>query len=156
MTATIRPLRVDEYAAWLAQTKEGYVRSMVDEAGVDEAVAREKADRDHDALLSDGMATPDHFIYAIEAGGEVVGSLWLAARAGGDLGASMFVYSVGIDEAHRGRGYGRDAMRLAEEEARVRGFDSVTLNVFGGNAVARGLYTSLGYREQAVFMRKDL
>jgi ribosomal protein S18 acetylase RimI-like enzyme len=32
----------------------------------------------------------------------------------------------------------------------------VTLNVFGDNGVARGLYTSLGYREQAVFMRKDL
>jgi ribosomal protein S18 acetylase RimI-like enzyme len=156
VSASLRPLRADEYADWLAKTKEGYVRSMVDEAGVAADVAREKADRDHDALLTAGLATPDHFIFAVEAGGEVVGSLWLAARGGGDLGASMFVYSVAVDETHRGRGYGRDAMRLAEEEARARGFDSVTLNVFGGNEVARGLYTSLGYREQAVFMRKDL
>lgn len=156
MTATLRPLREDEYPAWLAQTKEGYVRSMVDEAGVSEQVAREKAERDHDALLPAGLGTDDHFIFVIEANGDVVGSLWLAAGGGGDLGASMFVYSVGVDEAYRGRGYGRDAMRFAEEEARARGFDSVSLNVFGGNTVARGLYSSLGYREQAVLMRKDL
>jgi ribosomal protein S18 acetylase RimI-like enzyme len=47
-------------------------------------------------------------------------------------------------------------MVFAEEEARRRGFAKIALNVFGGNDVARGLYTSLGYRETAVYMEKTL
>jgi ribosomal protein S18 acetylase RimI-like enzyme len=156
MSATLRPLRKDEYEDWLARTKDGYARSMIDAGGVPEEIARTKAEHDHATLLPEGLATKDHFIFAVEAGGEVVGSLWLANRDGGDLGPSMFVYALAIDEAHRGRGFGRDAMQLAEGEARSHGLGSITLNVFGGNAVARGLYTSLGYQEQAVFMRKEM
>ena len=47
-------------------------------------------------------------------------------------------------------------MMLAEDEARRRGLDTVTLNVFGGNEPARGLYRALGYDETAVFMTKGL
>lgn len=61
-----------------------------------------------------------------------------------------------IEERHRGRGYGREAMTLAEVEARRLGLDRVGLNVFGGNEVARGLYRSLGYAENAVFMTKQV
>ena len=53
-------------------------------------------------------------------------------------------------EAMRGRGLGRRAMELAEEEANRRGLARIELNVFGGNEVARGLYRSLGYAEVAV------
>jgi GNAT superfamily N-acetyltransferase len=47
-------------------------------------------------------------------------------------------------------------MLLAEEEARRRGIPRLALNVFGGNNVARRLYTSLGYVENAVAMSKAL
>ena len=68
----------------------------------------------------------------------------------------MFIYDMAVDEAHRGKGYGRAAMGLAEEEARLRGIGRIELNVFGGNDVARGLYLSLGYVETSVQMAKDL
>ena len=156
MTISVRPLREDEYDAWLERTKEGYAKSMIEEAGVDEQIARDKAEHDHAALLPAGLASEGHHLFAIEDDGVVIGSLWLADRSGGDLGPSMFVYSIGIDEAFRGRGAGRAAMEFAEGFARERGHGSITLNVFGGNDVARGLYRSLGYSEQAVFMKKDL
>jgi ribosomal protein S18 acetylase RimI-like enzyme len=35
-----------------------------------------------------------------------------------------------------------------------RGYESMTLNVWGGNDVARGLYRSLGYVEESVHMRE--
>jgi ribosomal protein S18 acetylase RimI-like enzyme len=47
-------------------------------------------------------------------------------------------------------------MLFAEEEARRRGIDRVALNVFGRNTVARRLYQSLGYEENAVAMSKNL
>jgi ribosomal protein S18 acetylase RimI-like enzyme len=47
-------------------------------------------------------------------------------------------------------------MLLAEEEARRRGIDRLALNVFGRNTVARRLYRSLGYDENAIAMSKAL
>ena len=91
----------------------------------------------------------------VEADGESVGHLWVAER-GTPERRTLFIYGVEIDEAHRGRGFGRQTMLLAEVEARSRGIRRVELNVFGGNDVARGLYQSLGYAETSVQMGKDL
>ncbi|MFL5942455.1 MAG: GNAT family N-acetyltransferase [Gaiellaceae bacterium] len=91
----------------------------------------------------------------IEADGEPAGDLWLSERDE-TLEPCLFVYDVYLDERYRGRGYGRAAMLLAEDEARRRGIGRVALNVFGGNAAARSLYRSLGYEENAVSMSKKL
>jgi ribosomal protein S18 acetylase RimI-like enzyme len=150
----IRPLREDEYDAFIARGLAFYVEDMV-RAGIDREVAQAKADKDLPQLLPDGLATPGHSMYAIEDGGRFAGYLWLCDRDG-ELGHSLFVYAVEIDEAFRGRGLGRAAMVFAEEEARRLGIAKVALNVFGGNEVARGLYLSLGYTETAVHMEKSV
>jgi ribosomal protein S18 acetylase RimI-like enzyme len=86
--------------------------------------------------------------------GERIGRVWLGERFRGQpIG---FLYEVEIEPAFRGRGLGREAMLLVEEEARRRGFTEIRLNVFGGNEVARSLYRSLGYAEFAIGMRKRL
>jgi len=66
------------------------------------------------------------------------------------------VNDVEVDEAFRGRGYGRQAMLLAEQEAAAQGMTSVGLNVHGSNTVARSLYDSLGYQVTTQQMKKTL
>ena len=151
-TAVIRPLREDEYDAFIERGSAFYVDDMV-AAGVDRDVAQAKADNDLPLLLPDGLATPDHSVWAIEDEGRFAGYLWLCDRDG-ELGHSLFVYAVEIDEEFRGRGLGRAAMQFAESEAQRLGIAKVALNVFGGNAAARHLYLSLGYEETAVHMEK--
>jgi ribosomal protein S18 acetylase RimI-like enzyme len=85
----------------------------------------------------------------------VVGSLWIGPYPD-DRADDVWVWSVALDEEHRGRGLGRAAMLLAEEEARRRGAAEIGLNVFGFNDVALGLYRSLGYETTSVQMRKIL
>jgi ribosomal protein S18 acetylase RimI-like enzyme len=150
----IRPLRDDEYGAFIERALAFYVSDMV-AAGIDPEVAQAKADRDLPMLLPDGLATPDHFMYAIEDGGRFAGYLWLCDRDS-ELGHSLFIYAVEVSEESRGRGLGRAAMQFTEGEARRRGIAKVALNVFGGNAIARGLYLSLGYQETAVHMEKRI
>jgi GNAT superfamily N-acetyltransferase len=147
-------MRADEYPAFLERALVEYAGDMI-RAGIDPDAARAKSERDHAALLPNGVETPGHSLYVIEDGGDHAGYLWLAERDA-EMGRNVFVYAVQVDEAHRGRGLGRAAMVFAEEEARRRGFAKIALNVFGGNDVARGLYTSLGYRETAVYMEKTL
>jgi ribosomal protein S18 acetylase RimI-like enzyme len=148
----IRPLREDEYDAFVGRGLAFYVNDMV-AAGVDRAVAQAKADRDLPQILPQGLATPDHSMYAIEDEGRFAGYLWLCDRDS-ELGHSLFVYAIEIDEEFRGRGLGRAAMVFAEEEAKRLGIAKVALNVFGGNEVARRLYRSLGYQETAIHMEK--
>ena len=71
-------------------------------------------------------------------------------------GSRSFLYDIEIDGRFRGRGLGREAMLLVEQEARRRGFVEIRLNVFGGNETARSLYRSLQYVEFAIGMRKRL
>jgi ribosomal protein S18 acetylase RimI-like enzyme len=151
----LRPLREDEYATFVAASKEGYARDIAEHGGFSIEFARQKSDDDHAAVLTAGLETPGHAIFVVEADGERVGVLWVAER---DIGARrvLYIYNIEIDEPQRGHGYGRKAMLLAEAEARSRGIDRVELNVFGGNDVARNLYRSLGYVENSVQMSRDV
>ena len=149
----MRPLAPEEWEPFVVRAKAFYEADMT-AAGIDPALARTKAEDDFAALLPDGASTPGQLIYAIDDGG-LAGYLWLAERRG-ELGHNLFVYAVEVDEERRGRGLGRLAMRFAEDEARRRGIPRVALNVFGGNEIARRLYSSLGYRETAVHMEKPV
>jgi ribosomal protein S18 acetylase RimI-like enzyme len=145
----------EEFPAFVAASKAGYAHDIEVHGGQTHEAAQQKAEADFPAVLPLGLETPGHSIFVVEANGEPVGRLWLAERQLGGR-RTLFIYDISIDPAQQGRGYGRAAMRLAEDEARGRGIDRIELNVFGGNDVARNLYRSLGYVESSVQMSKDL
>jgi ribosomal protein S18 acetylase RimI-like enzyme len=156
MKARLRPVREDEYTAFQARSQAGYAASIEHEGGWTHEKAVEKAERDFAEVWPDGRPLPDQLVYVVEdETGERVGDLWLAEREVSGRKA-LFVYDVEIAPEHRGRGFGKAAMLLAEDEARARGLGFVALNVFGGNEAARNLYRGLGYEEMAVAMGKEL
>ena len=148
-------MRDDEFAVWLPQMRARYAEDMIRDAGMPAQRAAAKAEDDIERLFPGGAPSADQLVFVIEADGEPVGDLWLAERDDG-FQPGLFIFDITVGEAFRGRGYGRAAMLFAEEEARRRGRDRVALNVFGGNAVARSLYRSLGYEEDAIAMSKKL
>jgi RimJ/RimL family protein N-acetyltransferase len=158
MSARLRPLRDDEFDTYVAHGRANYARDLIENGGAPPDVAETKAKADWERLLPDRLASPGQFIFAVEDAetGERVGDLWLAERDTEFEGTVAFVYSIEIFERFRGHGFGKQAMLLLEDEARSRGLPRVSLNVFGGNEVARSLYRSLGYTENAVWMGKTL
>ncbi|WP_343714132.1 GNAT family N-acetyltransferase [Inquilinus sp.] len=81
-----------------------------------------------------------------EAGGAMVGCLFLQRREGGDV----YVGRVAVARAHRGTGVGRALMAEAEAEARRLGAARLTLGVrlaLDGN---RRFFASLGFVEGAL------
>jgi GNAT superfamily N-acetyltransferase len=151
----LRPVTADEFPSWIAASETGYALGIELHGGQTHAAAQRKAADDTAAVLPLGLDTPGHALFVVEADDRPVGRLWLAERESGGR-RMLFVYDISIDDAFQGRGYGRAAMRLAEDEARARGLGRIELNVFGGNAVARTMYRSLGYVEKSVQMAKDL
>jgi ribosomal protein S18 acetylase RimI-like enzyme len=156
MGITLRPVTPAEFETWNSMVIAGYAAEIAASGALPAEAAKEKARRDHEQALPGGLGTPGHLIFRIVAGGQPAGWLWLAVPDTHGDPEMAWVYLVEVDEAFRGRGYGRDAMLLAEAEARSRGMRSVGLNVHGSNTAALSLYTSLGYEVTAQQMKKTL
>jgi ribosomal protein S18 acetylase RimI-like enzyme len=67
-----------------------------------------------------------------------------------------FIYYVGVDEAYRGKGYGREALLALETTVKPMGVRHIDLNVFGDNASAIHLYQSLGYQVLSMGIRTEI
>ena len=154
MTLTLRSMTEAEFGPWFEELHTEYEQGLTDFGHMSPEAAREKANRDHDSLLGErGLETEGHSIYVLDDDGATVGDLWVHEQERGGR-RFLWIYHVGVEADQRGRGYGKRAMLLAEEEARRRGLPGIHLNVFGGNEVARSLYRGLGYREDSVWMSR--
>ena len=157
MRARLRPVRDDELPEFIRSARDGYAQQLEEHAYASPTEASEKAERDIEEVLPDGRIPEGHYAYVVEdvSTGDAVGRLWFSERPRGDETVA-WIYELSIDAHARGRGFGRQAMELLEEEVRRLGFPAIALNVFGGNDPARSLYRSLGYREISVWMSKEL
>jgi len=111
----------------------------------------------HRSARQAGASQLDIYIYDAERrlrGGLVASTYW----------DWLEIDDLWLDEALRGRGYGRQLMRMAEAEARVRGCRRAWVRTF--RFQAPGFYERLGYRVVGVledyppgnalyWMRKD-
>jgi ribosomal protein S18 acetylase RimI-like enzyme len=145
-----------EFDAWLPRQVAAYAALIASSGAMPKQAALEKARRDTVRHFSRGFTTPGQLVFRIMAGDTAVGWLWLGVPGPDPDPLMAWVFDIEIDAAFRGRGYGRATMRLAEQEARVRGMTSLGLNVHGQNTVARSLYDSLGYAVTAQQMKKSL
>lgn len=158
MDVSLRTLSTGDLGPWIERTNREYQESRI-AAGESPEVAAAKARESRERSFPGGQPAPGHLVHEVVVPGvagtpEVVGHLWIAPSAPGS--ADWWVFDVEIAEEHRGHGYGRAAMQLAETAAAAHGARTLGLNVFGYNTVARGLYESLGYETTAVQMRKPL
>lgn len=157
MTLRLRPLRDEEFPTFLAASKAGYAHDIESHGGMTAAEARRKAEEDFASLFPHGRPEEGQTVLVVEdeESGEALGRVWFTVRKRGEREVA-WLYDITIEEHARGRGYGRQAMLLLEEPVRGLGLTRIDLNVFGGNERARSLYRSLGYREDSVWMGKEL
>jgi ribosomal protein S18 acetylase RimI-like enzyme len=154
--AQLRPMRDDEYEAYVSVLRSAYVEDIVASGFMNAGDAEAKVEADIAAQLPEGPRTRGVYLYAVEDDRELVGYAWMSSvpdQAGKSL---AFVFDLWVRPDARGRGLGRAAMLALEAEARSLGLDRIRLNVFGHNDVARNLYRSLGYEELSVLMGKPL
>jgi ribosomal protein S18 acetylase RimI-like enzyme len=156
MSLALRRVTAAEFETWATAAVADYAARIAASGALPAEAAAERARRDHERALPSGLDTPGHLIFRLMASHQPVGWLWLAVPGPDGDPDMAWVYTVEVDKAFRGRGYGREAMLLAEAEARSRGMHSLGLNVHGHNMVARSLYTSLGYEVMAQQMKKPL
>jgi ribosomal protein S18 acetylase RimI-like enzyme len=121
----------------------------------DEALQLSK--EEHDKLLPNGLASPNQYLYSIQEteSGSNIGLIWFANQQQG-LSHYAFIYDFRIDEAQRGKGYGKQTMLAIEDKVRALGLDTVALHVFAHNRIAQALYEKVGYQVTDMWMSKKL
>jgi ribosomal protein S18 acetylase RimI-like enzyme len=147
------PLLDRDLEAWLSAMWADY-RDQIMGAGFTSEEASLNIEQNEKALFVDGVPNEDQRIFDVIDDETKVGSLWLATREKRSAG-EWYEYDIVIDDEFRGKGLGRRTMLTAEDYVKSQGGTRLALNVFGPNAVARGLYESLDYKTMTIGMRKD-
>ncbi|MBF4636064.1 N-acetyltransferase [Agreia pratensis] len=160
MPVHLVPMSPERFPAWLERSRDEYERDLI-VTGESHDEARRHSAESMEGLFASGAPTALNAVFdLVDELERSVGYLWLG-RSGSGAGnsgddTSWWIWDVLVDEQHRGRGIGREAMNLAEEYARSQGARTLGLSVFAFNTAARTLYDSLGYEPVSVKMRKPL
>lgn len=150
-------MQENELQSYLDKTIPGYAAENVKAGYWTEEEGLQKSRDTFDRLLPDGVNTKNQLLYKIHDTETVqrVGIIWLNVRIDTPRPAG-FIYDIEIDEVHRGKGYGKQAMLAIEEKARELGLESIALHVFSHNTVAKSLYEMIGYQVKSMNMTKSL
>ncbi|MEP7762443.1 GNAT family N-acetyltransferase [Sanguibacter sp. 25GB23B1] len=154
MTVHLEPMPATRLSLWVERTFEEYIEDRV-RAGDSLDEAHAIAERNHHKLFPAGHPAPGHLIFDVLHDDLPVGFLWIGPRSD-ENPTAWWVWDIEIELEHRGKGWGRQVMVLAEQAAAEHGAASLGLNVFGFNTVARHLYESLGYETTSLQMAKPL
>ncbi len=154
MALELRELTESEVLEFAAGSLQVYLGERV-KSGESAAVVAADSEGQFEAMFLDGKARPGHLLWRLEESAQPVGTLWIGPVSSEDA-LTYWVWDIVIAEAHRSRGLGRQAMQLAEEQARVAGATTLGLTVFAHNPGAWHLYEQLGYTPISTRMSKTL
>jgi ribosomal protein S18 acetylase RimI-like enzyme len=143
-----------DVAEWLVVMWADYRKDLLG-AGMSESEADKNIERNRTQLFDGDELVKGQYVFDVINEVATIGTLWLADRSEQSEG-EWFIYDIVVDQAFRGRGFGRLTMQAAEEFVRSHGGTRLGLNVFGPNRVARNLYEAMDYQVMAVSMFKDL
>jgi ribosomal protein S18 acetylase RimI-like enzyme len=150
----LTPMTQPEYDVFIERLIPDYAADNVRAGYWSDAEALEKARKQTESLLPQGLQTKDHYFYTLYDD-DAIGMIWLRAELDSPV-KSGFIFDVRVEEKFRGKGYGREIMLLIEEKARELGIRKMGLHVFAYNNVAKNLYESLGYELSSLNMLKSL
>ena len=145
----------DEYAEFRERSEVSYAKRIAASRALPPPEARRIATEEYQALLSEGLRTPDHFLWTAFEGDQPVGHLWLQVEAKWD-GPHAFGCDFEVRPELRRRGYGRAITAAAEQKCREMKVVAIGLTVFGPDKAAQSLYEDLGFEPTVMQMRKRL
>lgn len=151
------PMNEDQYEAFMELSAPDQMQGHVREGRWRAEEAEANMARLIEQFLPEGLATPNHFFFAIEEedSGTNTGGLWYML-AEEDGVRQFFVVDIQIYEAYRRRGYGEQAFKAMEDKAREMSVTTIALHLFADNHPARAMYQKLGYAGTDTAMAKDI
>lgn len=142
-----------QYQGYLDYFIADYADEIAANYGLPGAEALDQARREVEDGLPQGLATPGQVLLSIidPATDEVIGYIWYKHST---EARSVFIYDFSILPAHRGKGLGKRALVLLEDELGRQGIRQMKLRVAGDNLRAKHVYDVSGFRVTGFNMSK--
>ncbi len=151
------PMTGTEFDVYLARAVDNYAQEHVSAGNWLPEEAHQKSEQEFKQLLPAGVASKDQYLFSIEdvPSGLKIGMVWFAVNHRGPS-LTAFIYDFNIDEAYRGKGFGRQALAALDEQAAALGIETISLHAFAHNPTAIALYQKMGYAITDVHMSKKV
>lgn len=147
----LEPIQQDDFDSFLEHEVGEYANDHVRNGNWSPEGALEKSRMEFENLLPDGIHSKDQYVWSIVDEDEnKIGVLWVQVKD-----QKAFIYDFIIDEAFRGKGYGKQALAAMDEQLKSMNAESVDLHVFGDNVIAQELYKKAGFEITGMHMRKQ-
>lgn len=148
----LEPIQQEDFERFLERGIREYAEDHVRNGNWPAEGALERSKKEFEHYLPDGIDSKDQYLYSIiDDSGNKIGVLWVQVKE-----QKAFIYDFIIDEAFRGKGYGKQAMMAMDEILKSMNVESVGLHVFGDNITAQELYKKMGYQITGIHMKKEL
>ena len=148
----LEPIQQEDFERFLEREIRVYAEDHVRNGNWPAEGANERSRNEFEHYLPDGIRSKDQYLYSIVDGHEnKIGILWVQVKD-----QKAFIFDLVIDEAIRGKGYGKQALLAMDETLKSMDVESVGLHVFGDNIAAQELYKKAGYQVTGIHMNKKL
>jgi len=148
----LEPIQQEDFDHFLERGIREYAEDHVRNGNWPAEGALERSQKEFEQYLPNGIHSTDQYIYSIlDENENKIGILWVQVKDG-----KAFIYDFAIDEAFRGKGYGKQALVAMDEKLKLMNVESVGLHVFGDNFVAQELYKKAGFQITGIQMKKSL
>ena len=152
--AVVRLVQIEQqdFEAFLERGIREYAEDHVRNENWPAEGALERSGEQFEKLLPGGIHSKHQHLWSIiDDDNNKIGVLWVQVKDG-----KAFIFDFFINEAFRGRGYGKQALAAMDEKLKAMDVESVALHVFGDNITAQELYKRMGFEISGIHMRKKL
>jgi RimJ/RimL family protein N-acetyltransferase len=148
----LEPLQQQDFERFLERGIREYAADHVRNGNWTAEGALERSKQAFEHYLPDGIHSKDQYLYSlVDELNNKIGVLWVQVKE-----QKAFIFDFAIDEAFRGKGFGKQALAAMEEKLKFMNVESVELHVFGDNIAAQGLYKKAGFEITGIHMKKTL
>lgn len=149
----LAPMQQEDFEPYLERDIQEYAGEHVRNGNWKHEEALERSRKEHQQLLPDGLQSKNQYLFSIldDTGHQKLGVLWVHVENN-----QAFIYDFRIEEAERGKGYGKQALLALDEKLKSMNVESVGLHVFGDNTTAQELYKKMGFQITGIQMKKKL
>ena len=145
-------MQQEDFDQFLEQEIRAYAEDHVRNGNWEAEGALEKSAQAFKHYLPDGIHSKDQNLWSIlDEENHKIGALWVQVKD-----KKAFIFDFVIDEAFRGKGFGKQALTAMDGKLKAMEAESVELHVFGDNVTAQELYKKMGFEITGIHMRKQL